>query len=174
MTVQKKKVLISVGGTGGHLYPALALAQQLKKTLHSIEILFGGGKLEANPYFDKQSLSYKSLSCGALSTKSPFQLVKNMGNILMGIRESRRIIKDFQPHLLVGFGSYHTFPTMAAAKLCNVPIVLFAGNSYPGKVIRLFSYFALATAIQFHEAKSSLWGETEGVQMPLREGFKLG
>jgi UDP-N-acetylglucosamine--N-acetylmuramyl-(pentapeptide) pyrophosphoryl-undecaprenol N-acetylglucosamine transferase len=174
MTIQKKKVLISAGGTGGHLYPALALAQQLKKALPSIEILFVGGKLEGNPYFDRHSLAYKSISCAAVSTKCPFQLVKNIGHILTGISESRHIIKEFQPHLLVGFGSYHTFPAMAAAKLCQIPLVLYAADSHPGKVIRLFSRFAVATAIQFQKAKSALWGKTEVVRMPLREGFRLG
>lgn len=170
----RKKILISVGGTGGHIYPAMGLAQQLLKADPDLGLLFVGGHLADNRYLNKQAFSHKSISCGSFTSKNPFSLLSSMGRIAKGVRESCHVIEDFKPNLIVGFGSYHTFPTMVAAKLCRVPILLHASDSIPGKVIRLFSGSAVATGIQFPDTARWLRGNAVEVGMPLREGFRLG
>lgn len=170
----KKKVLISVGGTGGHIYPAIALAQQLKKIEPLLELKFIGGNLSTNRFFQGTEMLHKTISCGPLSPKKPLQSIANLGKIIKGVWESRETIQQFQPNILIGFGSYHTFPTMIAATLLKIPFLLHASDSVPGKVIRLFSRYAIATSTLFPSTEQWLNGSSVHVKMPLREGFKFG
>lgn len=169
----KKKVLITVGGTGGHVYPAVSLAQQLKTSLPSLDILFAGGNLIANRYFEHGSFPYSSIACGSFVKKNPFSLMKALILIAKGLWQSRRIINNFQPDLIVGFGSYYTLPALLAAKMGGIPFVLHEANSIPGKVNRLMSSHALLTGIHFPDTAVLLKGKSVEVGMPLREGYKL-
>ncbi len=72
--------------------------------------------------------------------------------------------------LVVGFGSFHTFPLLCAAVLKKIPLVLFESNSVPGKVVRLFSKKAILSAVHFPEAMCFLKGNIVEVQMPLKKG----
>src|ERR1700733_13918992 len=102
----KKKVLITAGGIDGHIYPALSLAEQLQKRSPDIEILFVGGKLANNRFFEQNYHPFKNVDCG----RSLFGL--QTFNIGRGIWQSHRIIQDYSPDIVVGFGSYHTFPPL--------------------------------------------------------------
>jgi UDP-N-acetylglucosamine--N-acetylmuramyl-(pentapeptide) pyrophosphoryl-undecaprenol N-acetylglucosamine transferase len=168
----KNKVLLSVGGTGGHIYPAIALAQALTKHNPCIELLFAGGNLSTNRFFDQTALPYRNISCGPLSTRNLVKSIFNAGNIIKGVWESKKIFREFKPDLVIGFGSYHTFPTMLAAKICHIPMMLHASDSIPGKVIRFFSRFAITTTIQFPESALWLRGKSIEVNVPLRSGFR--
>lgn len=169
----KKKLVMAVGGTGGHIYPAIALADQLKLENPHLDILFIGGKLEQNRYFEQGKYPYKSTHCGSLS-RNPVKLIQAGFNILKGAWDSRKILREFKPDLMVGFGSYHSFPALAAASQSNVPFILHESNSIPGKVNRLLSSYADVTGILFPSAASKLKGKTELVHMPLRAGYRKG
>lgn len=170
---QKKKVLIAAGGTGGHIFPALALARQLSAN-PNIEVVFTGGNLERNRYFDKSAFPFHSTSCGAFSSTNPLKLLRSFGKIGRGLWQSHRAISRIRPDLAVGFGSYYTFPALLAALLHRVPVVLHEANSIPGKVNRLLSRYALVTGIHFPDTASLIPGKTAVVGMPLRPGFKKG
>lgn len=170
----KKKVMIVVGGTGGHVFPSISLARQLHKAEPGIKLMFVGGDLKNNRFFEHHEFLHKSVDCGKVSSKNPFKLLKSLKNILKGIWQSRSIIKSFKPDLIVGFGSYHTFPALVAAKLSKVPIILHEANSIPGKVNRLLSKHALTTGIYFPETAFHLKGDTVEVEMPLRAGYTHG
>lgn len=170
----RKKVLVSVGGTGGHIYPAVALAQTLCQQEPSLELLFVGGHLSNNRFFQNFSFDYRNISCASLSFKKPFTSFLNLHKIWAGIKESQAIFRRFCPDLMIGFGSYHTLPTMIAAKLEGIPYFLHASDTIPGKVIRLFSRYAIATSIHFPETESWLQGRCIQVKMPLRDGYKFG
>jgi UDP-N-acetylglucosamine--N-acetylmuramyl-(pentapeptide) pyrophosphoryl-undecaprenol N-acetylglucosamine transferase len=71
----------------------------------------------------------------------------------------------------VGFGSYHSFPVLAAAWLRRIPVVLYEANTVPGKVIRCFSQYAKVTGLHFDEAAKYLKGKSIELGMPLREGY---
>lgn len=170
--MQKKKVLIAAGGTGGHIYPALALSKQL--SLHSeFEVAFVGGNLAQNRYFDSSSLVH-SISCGSFTSKNPFKLGLALGKIAKGLWQSHRLISTYRPDVAVGFGSYYTFPALLAALLNNVPVILHEANSVPGKVNRLLSRYVEVTGIHFPATAVQMKGKTALVGMPLRPGFKKG
>lgn len=171
MSQQSKRVMIATGGTGGHVYPAVALAQQLIKQ-GDCEVLFVGGGLTENRYFDRETFNYHSVACGAFVNKNPKAIFLAMTNIGKGIWQSRKIIRNFKPHVAVGFGSFYAFPPLIAAKLLGVPLVLHEANSIPGKVNRLLSPFAEVCGVHFPETLQLLKGNAIEVGMPLRQGFQ--
>lgn len=170
--MKNKKVMIATGGTGGHVYPAIALAQQLKVEVPGCEILFVGGGLSTNKYFDRTAFAHSTVPCGAFTSLAPIKLMSSLGNIAKGVWESRSIIKRFQPNVAVGFGSFYAFPPLLAAKLMSVPVVLHEANSIPGKVNRVLSKWAEVTGVHFPETVPLLKGKAVEVGLPLRQGFK--
>lgn len=169
-----KKVMMSVGGTGGHIYPAIALAQQLSLKDPSVKTLFIGGHLANNRFLNKMTFPFENISCDSVISKNPLKLLSSLSLNSKGVYQSIKAIQQFQPQVIIGFGSYHSFPTMVAAQLCRIPVILYAADSHPGKVIRLFSRFSIATAIQFAEAASLLKGNVQIVNMPLRQELRKG
>lgn len=168
-----KKILIATGGTGGHIYPAIALAQQLNQTIPGCEVLFVGGGLEKNRYFDHKTFPYCSVACGSFVKKDPLSVLKSCRDIGRGVWQSSRIIGDFKPDVAVGFGSFYSFPPLVAAKLHFVPIILHEANSIPGKVNRLLSSYAAISSVHFPQTLSMLNGTVVEVGMPLRIGYTL-
>ncbi len=128
------RVIISGGGTGGHLYPALAIAEALQKIDPTLEILFVGalGKIEMEkvPAFGfkiigldirgfNRSLSWENL-------KFPFRLIKSYF-------KARAILRDFKPDIAVGVGGYASGPLLFAAGVQGIPTLIQEQNSFPGK-----------------------------------------
>ncbi len=167
----KKKIVLATGGTGGHVFPAQALAEQLGRLDSPPKMLFMGGKLGSNPFFDKSFYPFYEVPCGQLPLRHPLKALKGLWAMLQGVKVSFLNLKKFRPDLVVGFGSYHSFPVLLAARLLSIPIVLHEGNVVPGKVNRLFSKMARLTAITFPETSLYLRGETVETKMPLREGY---
>lgn len=166
-----KKILIATGGTGGHVYPAMALAQQLKTEIPDCEVLFVGGGLSQNRYFDRTAFSHRTVSCSAFGS-SPKLLFSCLYNVAKGIWQSQRILREFKPDVAVGFGSYYAFPPLVAAKIMSIPLVLHEANSIPGKVNRVLSLWANVTGVHFPETVRRLKGKAIEVGMPLRLGFR--
>lgn len=164
-----KRVLITAGGTGGHIYPAVTLAKQLKE--RGIEVLIAGGGLHHNRFFERAQLPYHDIACGSLSLNKPFSSAFNMLRIVQGFGASYQLLKKFSPHLTVGFGSYHTLPTLLAAKWRNIPILLHEANRAPGKVNRLLSKYVELTGVHFPDTASLLNGRAIEIPLPLREGY---
>jgi UDP-N-acetylmuramate--L-alanine ligase/undecaprenyldiphospho-muramoylpentapeptide beta-N-acetylglucosaminyltransferase len=167
-----KRVLIAVGGTGGHLYPALSLARRLMESDAEIEVLFVGGKLSGNKYFQQESFPFKEIACSTLSLQKPWRICGNVAQILQGIYQSYDTISHFLPDIAVGFGSYHSLPVLLAAKYWGTPIVLHEGNRIAGKVNRLLSPYVALTGVQFPDTQW-LKGNVREIPFPLRAGFHL-
>lgn len=166
MSIQRKKILLAVGGTGGHLFPAQALARDLKMKDPDIELLFAGSGLSKNLYFNRSSFSFKEIQSGTFLTKNLKRNFRGILSLIKGFRQSFKLLREFKPDIVVGFGSYHIFPLLLAAQIKKFPLILFASDSIPGKVIRFFSKKALTSAVQFEEAKKKLKGATTLVHMP--------
>lgn len=130
------KVLIATGGTGGHLFPA----QQLKELLSDCDVHFAGHKLEGSPFFDP-SIPHTEIT-SAKSKKQIFGLLK-------GFFQAVRLIRRFKPDVVVGFGSFHSFPILLATAVLLKKMILFEANGSLGKVNRFFVPFAETVALQF-------------------------
>lgn len=162
-----KTVLFAVGGTGGHLFPAQALAQELKQKKLEVEVFFAGGHLKSSPYFQNGSFPYQDISSATIFKKNLRSLAKSLMTLGKGIIESYTLLRKLKPSLVVGFGSFHAFPLLLAATLQRVPFILFNPDVAAGKVNRLFSKRALFSAVQFLETEQYIKGAVLPVQMPL-------
>lgn len=163
----QKRFIISAGGTGGHLGPAKRLAYALRE--ESCEVLVVGSGLAENPFFHPTTLPYREIRSATFSLRKPRTLVKAAPRILSGLLESRRILREFRPDTVIGFGSYTTLPLLAAAQFFgSVPLILHEQNAFPGKVNRLFSKRASYTAVFFEEASTHLRGKCRPVRFPFQ------
>lgn len=171
--MQSKRVLITAGGTGGHLYPAQALAQQLKKNSPSSEILFVAGGLKKNRYFDDQHFSYQEISTSPLLSHNLLKCFKGIKDLAKGFNQSINILKKYHPDVVVGFGSYYTIPILLAAKWLKIPIILHEANSIPGKANKWLSPLATCVGIHFPQTANLFKKKTIEVGFPLRDGFHL-
>jgi UDP-N-acetylglucosamine--N-acetylmuramyl-(pentapeptide) pyrophosphoryl-undecaprenol N-acetylglucosamine transferase len=129
----KLKVIISGGGTGGHIFPAIAIANALKDKYNGVELLFVGaiGKMEMEKV---PAAGYKivGLNISGLQRKS---ILKNLSfpfKLFSSVRKSRRIIKEFQPNVVVGVGGFASGPLLYAATRMGIPALIQEQNSYPG------------------------------------------
>ena len=143
--MKKNKVIISAGGTGGHLIPAQQLAKKLLSE-EEVSVFFMAKGLEKNRNFRKDVFDYKDIAGGPVSLK---KAVVSLFLIAFGTIQSLVQILKIKGDIIVGFGSYHTFPVLLAAYLLRKPIVIFEANSTLGKVNRFFSKKAKAVAAQF-------------------------
>lgn len=138
--MQQLKVIISGGGTGGHIFPAVAIAKALEKKVSDIEILFVGAKgrmemtkIPAEGYAIEGlwiSGLQRSLSVSNLSF--PFKLISSM-------YKANRIIKKFQPDIAIGTGGYASGPLLYMAAKNNIPTLVQEQNSYPGITNKILS-----------------------------------
>lgn len=167
----KKKILIAVGGTGGHIFPALSFAKKFLKDHSDFHIEFAGGGLSSSRFFSQNEYPYKDILCGSLPLKKPFTCLKNLAKIFIGTLQSFLLIKKVSPKIIVGFGSYHSLPILIAARLFGIPMILHESNAIPGKVNRLFAKNSKVVGISFPTAANFLKGKSILVKMPLREGF---
>ena len=131
------KIIISGGGTGGHIYPAIAIAKKILEISKDSEILFVGAKgrmeMEKVPEegFEIVGLNVvgiqRSMSINAIlkNLKFPFLLLKSFNH-------ARKIIKDFQPNIVVGVGGYASGPTLRMAQSLKIPTLIQEQNSYAG------------------------------------------
>lgn len=135
-----KRVIISGGGTGGHIYPALAIANSLKEIDSTIEILFVGaeGKMEMEKV---PSAGYEiiGLPVRGLKRKISFSTINTVYRLIKSIYKSYKILKKFKPDIAVGVGGYASGPLCFVSSKLKIPIVLQEQNSYPGITNKLLA-----------------------------------
>ena len=165
-----KRVVIAAGGTGGHLFPAQSLACTLLGQMNKCDVLFVAKGLSSNARFNPELYSHKDVASGPINLKLK-TLLLSPWSILKGIVQSVKVLRQFKADVVIGFGSYHSFPVLCAARLLNIPIVLHEANSVPGKVNRIFSPYAVWTGVFFPDSSKHLKGDIKKTDIPLRKQF---
>lgn len=163
------KIIIAAGGTGGHLIPAQVLASQLQE--RGADIRFAGAGLAQSPYFNQRQYAYVDIPSSTIALRHPFRSLKGTVALGCGLLKAYRALSVDRPQLVVGFGSFHSFPVLAAARFMKVPIVLHDANAIAGKVVRLFSNWAKVTGIAIPSARHRLHGQVELIPTPLRPSY---
>lgn len=143
----KRKVVIAAGGTGGHLFPA----QRLQEQLNDCEVVFAGHKLKESPFFDREKAEFREIEAAPLGKKF-------FSGTWRGFWQAWKFLREFKPDVVVGFGSFHTFPVLLAAVVLRKKIVLFEANCTLGKVNKFFKPFATKVAFQFPVKKGVVVG----------------
>ena len=147
------KVLISGGGTAGHINPAIAIAKRMKRE-YGAEILFVGREsgMEKD-LVQKEGFSIKYIEVEGLIRKLTFKNVKVLFKYIKAINKAKKIIKDFAPDVVVGTGGYVCAPVMSAANSLKIPTVIHEQNVFPGMTVKMASAFADCVAISFEDMK---------------------
>lgn len=130
---KNKHIIISGGGTGGHIFPALAIADALKKKYPDAEILFVGA--EGRMEMEKVPASgYKiiGLPITGLQRKNMFKNIQFLINLYKSIQKSKKIITEFKPDIVIGVGGYASFAVLRIATKKGIPTVIQEQNSYAG------------------------------------------
>ncbi len=150
MNKKKIKVIISGGGTGGHIFPAISIADEIKLRYPDAEILFVGAdsrmEMERVP-----AAGYKivGLPVQGLKRKITFQNVKVLLDFLKSQKMARAIIKDFNPDLAIGVGGYASAPLLKAASGMNIPCLLQEQNSYAGVTNKMLAKKAAKICVAY-------------------------
>jgi UDP-N-acetylglucosamine--N-acetylmuramyl-(pentapeptide) pyrophosphoryl-undecaprenol N-acetylglucosamine transferase len=128
-----KKVIISGGGTGGHIYPAIAIANTLKEAYPDTEILFVGAKNRMEMQKVPQA-GYRIIGLDVVGLQRSLS-VENLRfplKLLASLKEAKNIVKNFKPNVCVGVGGYASGPTLFVASLLKIPTLIQEQNSYAG------------------------------------------
>jgi UDP-N-acetylglucosamine--N-acetylmuramyl-(pentapeptide) pyrophosphoryl-undecaprenol N-acetylglucosamine transferase len=164
------RAILAGGGTGGHVIPALAIAQELKN-VYSAEVMFvGTARGIETRLVPKAGFELRLVEIGALNRVSTSTRLKTMFDLPRAIAASRKIIKEFKPDVMIGVGGYASGPAMLAAKLCRIPMVIFEPNIYPGFANRLVAPFASAAAVHFKET-CKFFKQCSVTGVPVRQAF---
>ena len=135
------KVLMMAGGTGGHVFPALSVAENLRSRGHDVEWLGTSAGIEFT-LVPAKGIALHCISVKGVRGKGVVQLLKAPFNILKAVLECRQTLKMFRPDVVVGFGGFASGPGGFAAKLLGIPIVIHEQNAIAGTTNRILAKFA--------------------------------
>ena len=129
-----KKIVIATGGTGGHVFPALALKKYLEDNEFTV-IVTGDSKFSRyHPFDDRHIL----IPAAHFASRSHFSIIKSLFILAKGFLKSLVIIYKEDPKIVIGFGGYATYPILLAARILKKDIIIHEANTTIGKVNRLF------------------------------------
>ncbi|MEH7333380.1 undecaprenyldiphospho-muramoylpentapeptide beta-N-acetylglucosaminyltransferase [Neobacillus drentensis] len=148
------KIVVSGGGTGGHIYPALALIREIQKENNQAEFLYIGTSngLESK-IVPRENIAFKSIHITGFKRKLSFENVKTVIRFLKGVQDSKKILKEFKPDIVIGTGGYVCGPVVYAASKLRIPTIIHEQNSVPGLTNKFLSRYVNKVAICFDEAK---------------------
>lgn len=148
------KFIITGGGTGGHIYPALAIAHKIKSEFRNAEILYVGTKngMESK-IVPKEGFNYKEIRVKGFRRKLSLDTLSSMKEVILGLNDARKIIKEFKPNIVIGTGGYVSGPVALIAAINKIPTLIHEQNSYPGVTNRILSRYVDKIAVNFDESK---------------------
>ncbi len=148
------KVLIASGGSGGHIFPAVALAQGLKEKNKNVDLLFAGSNAVLDKrIFEKEHFRYFLLSTNKMPYKISLKTIVFFIKLSFDILKSLYILIKFRPDVVVGFGGYISSPVIFAAYLLRIPRIIHEQNVVPGRANAALFKFAQRIAVSFEDTK---------------------
>jgi UDP-N-acetylglucosamine--N-acetylmuramyl-(pentapeptide) pyrophosphoryl-undecaprenol N-acetylglucosamine transferase len=148
------KIAVSGGGTGGHIYPALALIREIQKKDSNVEFLYiGTEKGLESKIVPRENIPFKSIHITGFKRKISLENVKTVLRFLKGVRDSKKMLKEFKPDVVIGTGGYVCGPVVYAAAKMGIPTIIHEQNSVPGLTNKFLSRYVDKIAICFEEAR---------------------
>lgn len=171
-------VMFTCGGTGGHINPAIAVANLLRERRPDCRILFVGGEggmectLVPKAGYRLETLDPRSFRRG-LSPKALWHNVNGAYHTAASLRKAKRLIRAFQPDVIVGTGGYASFPVLKVGARMGVPTCVHESNAVPGLTTRMVADRAARIMVSFAESKGQYKHpeRVEVVGMPVRQEF---
>lgn len=144
------RVIISAGGTGGHIYPALSIVEKIKEKEPNSEFLYIGthNRMEKD-IIPKRNIPFESIEIYGFNRKNLFKNFKTLSCFYRAIKKCKKLIKDFNPDIVIGVGGYVTGPVVYSAKKLGIKTIIHEQNSVPGKANLFLSKYADRIAVSF-------------------------
>src|SRR5215510_1222060 len=148
------RAIIAAGGTGGHIFPGVAIAHEFKKRDPSAEILFvGTARGLESKIVPREGFALELIKVSALKGVSVFERTKSLASLPMSFVAARGILKRFNPDVVIGVGGYSSGPTLLMAALSRIPTMIVEPNAMPGFTNRVLARFVDAAALSFEDAR---------------------
>ena len=149
------KIIVSAGGTGGHIYPALAIIKKFQEMEKDLEVIYIGthNRMEKE-IVPKMGIKYIDLEIYGFSKTNILRDIKNISLIKKSMKKCLKIMKEFKPDIVIGCGGYVTYPVIKAAKKLNIKTFIHEQNSIPGKSNVYLSKFVDLVGISFKNSKN--------------------
>ena len=151
------KVVIAGGGTGGHLFPGIAVSQEFKGRNPATEIVFvsTGNRLE-KAVLAKAGFELRSITAAGIKGRGLWNQLNSVMKIPAGILQANNILKNLSPDLVIGLGSYSAGPVVFAAWLRRIPVVIQEQNILPGITNRILARFARRIYVSFENTRAHM------------------
>lgn len=147
------KVVIAAAGTGGHINPGIAIANKIKEEDKKSEIIFiGTDRGLENDLVPRAGYELKTIDAYGLSKKVSIENIKKMIKTLKGYVEAKKIIKEFNPDIVIGTGGYICGATIMAAHKLKIPTMLHESNAFPGKAVTMLARKTDCILVSFEDA----------------------
>ena len=154
---RRKRFLLAGGGTGGHIYPALAIARELLTRHPDSEVLFiGGTRGLERELIPREGFAFRAISVSGLKRRLSLDTLATLGQAGLGVAQSISIVARFGPDAAIGTGGYASGPAMLAASWLGVPVLIHEQNVVPGATNRMLSGRASIVAISWEESRKYL------------------
>ncbi len=164
------RAILAGGGTGGHVIPALAIANQLKKSYNAEVLFIGTARGIENRLVPAAGFPLQLVRVGALKNVSLTTRLKTAFDLPRAVWDAGRMLNQFAPDVVIGVGGYASGPAMLAAVVKHIPTLAFEPNVVPGFANRMVARFVSGAAVHFEEtAKYFRHAEVTGV--PVRQAF---
>ena len=147
------KIVITAGGTGGHIFPALALISKLKEKDKDVEILYIGttDRMEKD-IIPKQNINYLGIKMIGLNRKNPFKNIEVMKTYYKACKKAKEELSKFKPDVVIGFGGYISAPVIYAASKLKIKTIIHEQNSIPGVSNKFLSRYVDKILVSFKES----------------------
>jgi UDP-N-acetylglucosamine--N-acetylmuramyl-(pentapeptide) pyrophosphoryl-undecaprenol N-acetylglucosamine transferase len=167
------KAIIAGGGTGGHLFPGIAVAREILRRHPGSEILFVGAEqgIETR-IIPKEGFPLRTLSIGGLKGVGWGRRIRNAMGMVTGLMKAQHILREFQPDVVVGVGGYASFPVLGAATLSGRPRIIMEQNAIPGLANRVLGKRAQFAAVTDPRTASFFGDRAVVTGNPVRPEFK--
>lgn len=144
------KVIISAGGTGGHIYPALAIINKIKEKEPNSEFLYIGthNRMEKD-IVPAKGIPFKSIEIYGFNRKKPWKNIRTLRKFQSAMKECKKIMKEFKPDIVIGVGGYVTGPVIYSAHKLGIKTLIHEQNSVPGKANLFLSKYSTTIALSF-------------------------
>lgn len=147
------KYIVSGGGTGGHIYPALSIIKEIQNKDHDADILYiGSNNSLESKLVPREGIDFKSIRVKGMPRKINKDLISSFKELFMGLRQAKKIIKEFRPDIVIGTGGYVCGPVVYQAKRCKIPTLIHEQNAFPGVTNKILGRFVDKIAVTFQEA----------------------
>ena len=169
------RVVIAGGGTGGHLYPGIAVARELVARRPNATVTFAGTArgIEAR-IVPREGFELDTIRSGGLKSKSTMDLAKGAVLIPLGLIDAWRIVSRRRPHLVIGVGGYSSGPVVLVAAARGIPTMLLEQNAVPGLTNRLLARVVRAAAVSYESTRTFFGSKAFVSGNPVRAEFLDG